>query len=343
MTGDVRFAPLTSGRYLVSWSEIGRRCLRLCHKILDADLQTVFEIDAIELPRQHFGFEVAATGDGGFVVAWTDKSVVRLKRYDSTGLCGPSIGVGHTTKSSAAVQLAIFTTGEIGIGCADFLSIHTDVGLLLCAVRPESWHANVACQSNGTLVRVEVIGKHPSYPGPPIYELHGLIVDRFGIGIRQFRFGVPSAIVGETYSHPDHLTICCLPDAGFVVVWTQLGHHLGNSIQAQIFDKEGAPIGETFIVVAAQPNSSVNNPSVAAMNDGGFLIAWTVSEDPYQNHEFQHFSEDGQRRGNIVPVDEASSEGRGAAALTKILSGEVIAYWFENGKIEIRLMGPYIV
>ncbi len=317
------------------WSEVGRRGYRLCAKILDAELRPLFEIDVIPLPRQHFGFDVIALRDGGFAAAWVDKNLMKLRNYNEDGSCRKTTLVSLTTKPGGRVQLVIFPTGEIAIGYTDFLAIQTETGLRLCAVSPNAWYFAMACQQDGSLVRVEMIDKHPSYYGrPPSYGLQGSLTNQAGIELGQFYLEVPTTIMGDTYSHPDHLAISCLLNGDFVVVWTQAGYHLRNSIQAQIFGGDGTARGEPIVVTAATISSSVNEPSVVATNDGGFLVAWLTNEDPLQSHHYQFFGNDGGRRGCTTIINEGASDDRSAVKLAVLSSGHIVARWVENNQIQ---------
>jgi hypothetical protein len=331
LSGEIRLISLVSGRQVSMWSEVGRRGYRLCAKILDAELRPLFEIDVIPLPRQNFGFDVIALRDGGFAAAWVDKNLMKLRSYNEDGSCRKTTPVSLTTNPGGRVQLAIFPTGEIAIGSTDFLAIKTETGLRLCAVSPNAWYFAMACQQDGSLVRVEMIHKHPFYYGsPPSYGLHGSLTNKAGIEIGQFYLDVPATIARNIYSHPENLDISCLSNGGFVVAWTQLGHQ----IQAQIFGGDGTARGETIVVTAATISSSVNEPSVVATNDGGFLVAWLTDEDPLQSHHYQSFGNDGGRRGCTTIINEGASDGRSAVKLAVLSSGHIVARWVENNQIQ---------
>jgi hypothetical protein len=62
-----------------------------------------------------------------------------------------------------------------------------------------------------------------------------------------------------------------LAGGGFVVTWDgSLG------IRAQVFDANGASVGESF-AVSTVGSSSIDRPDVAALADGGFAITWQDS------------------------------------------------------------------
>ncbi len=63
-------------------------------------------------------------------------------------------------------------------------------------------------------------------------------------------------------------------DDGFVLVWGT------NSVEGQCYDSNALPIGPQF-TVAADPNArrhAVDPPTVAAQNDGAFLVSWSETE-----------------------------------------------------------------
>jgi hypothetical protein len=68
--------------------------------------------------------------------------------------------------------------------------------------------------------------------------------------------------------------VAALAGGGFVVAWVSEQERFANSVDvyARIFDTNGSPVGNEFLV-----NTSTNvcaNPSVAAAPDGSFAIAW---------------------------------------------------------------------
>ena len=67
-----------------------------------------------------------------------------------------------------------------------------------------------------------------------------------------------------------------LADGGFVITWMsndQDGSSWG--IYAQRYDASGNSIADEFLVNASSSDESQRDPSVAALNDGGFVITWS--------------------------------------------------------------------
>ncbi|MCL5097768.1 MAG: hypothetical protein M1608_09650, partial [Candidatus Omnitrophica bacterium] len=69
--------------------------------------------------------------------------------------------------------------------------------------------------------------------------------------------------------------VAALPGGGFVAVWVSEQQRYDNSVDiyARLYDAAFEPLGSEFCI-----NSSSNvcaNPTVAAGNDGGFIVAWS--------------------------------------------------------------------
>lgn len=343
-TSEVRLVALADDAYIIFWSEYGRSAYRLSSKILDRRFNIISENDPIYLPRKHFKFDAAILPNGEYVMAWNENHVVHLQFCDMNGVCKINSVVGKSGKPGGEIDLAVFPSGELAIGCTDFLSVKTESGFLLCAISSEAWCATMTCLQNGSLVRTEMIAKNPNYTSElPRYGLHGSIIDRTGVVTNKFYLHVPTTIVGDVCSHPDHLAIAALSNGGFVIIWTQLGHTLGNSIQGQIFNCEGVALGDMFVVAAATLNSSVNNPAVTSIAPGGFLVAWSEDNGSSQIHRMQIFDNDCVRRGAVSSLNASTTEQRGVVKFCATPTGQTIAYWLENHGIQTIVINEYPV
>ena len=97
-------------------------------------------------------------------------------------------------------------------------------------------------------------------------------------------------------------SIAGLPDGGFVIAWEDGGPSAGDpngSIKAQTFDNTGSRIGAEF-QVNTQTASTQSRPSVAALENGGFVIAWedrsgTLGDADGSSIKAQVFASDGTK------------------------------------------------
>ena len=103
--------------------------------------------------------------------------------------------------------------------------------------------------------------------------------DRWGIYAQ--RYNASGATVGtefrvntSTTNDQYYPTVTALNDGGFLVSWASFGQD-GSSfgIYAQRYNASGATVGTEFLVNTSTTNDQ-SNPTVTALNDGGFLVSW---------------------------------------------------------------------
>ena len=99
-----------------------------------------------------------------------------------------------------------------------------------------------------------------------------------------------------------------MPNGGLVAVWTDDDSN-GSGVYAQIFDASGQPIFGKFLVNGRHTFSSQENPSVLALLDNSFVVAW-VSDygDPQVAHDFRIIVRHYDSLGN--PLPDSSSPAR---------------------------------
>ncbi len=109
--------------------------------------------------------------------------------------------------------------------------------------------------------------------------------DGSGSGIRGRIYGADGRPVGNdflvnktTYSVQEDPAIVGLADGRFVVAWSSdnlPGDGIGISIRARVFNIDGTPAGDDFIVNTTAGSQIF--PSVAAFADGRFVVSWQSS------------------------------------------------------------------
>ena len=91
-------------------------------------------------------------------------------------------------------------------------------------------------------------------------------------------------------------SVAGLSDGGFVVVWRN--DENGGDVKAQLFAADGSNRGAEFRVSVATAGAQTS-PSVAALDTGGFLVAWNAGGDV----KSQVFDLAGQKVGAEFTVD----------------------------------------
>lgn len=113
-----------------------------------------------------------------------------------------------------------------------------------------------------------------------------------------------------TAHHQDEPSIAQLSDGGYIVTyasWSRNNNIQDFDIRARRYQEDGTPAADDFLV-----NSTIggdqNEPRVAALQDGGFVIAWHErrSTNASSNVRLQRFSRMGARVGPEILIDSAT-------------------------------------
>ncbi len=148
-----------------------------------------------------------------------------------------------------------------------------------------------------------------------------------GVGRPDFR--VNTEIWGDQVSP----AIAGLNGGGFVVVWcSDLRDELdekGMNVYGQRFSEIGNPVGDQFLVTSTETDDQYQ-PTVVALPDGGFVVAWTsfgeevnLSRSVY----FQRFGADGAAVGAEQRVTARESGFEENPALLALPDGSFIVAW----------------
>ena len=141
--------------------------------------------------------------------------------------------------------------------------------------------------------------------------------------------GSEFAVNSETTDNQEKPAIAALDDGGFVVAWSstdQDGDDKG--VFAQRYDASGNPVEFEFQVNSTTTDDQ-KEPSITALDDGGFLIAWTSKEQDGDGYGLyaQRFNADGDAIGSEFRVNTTTADAQKDVDLTTLNSGDVVAAW----------------
>lgn len=120
-----------------------------------------------------------------------------------------------------------------------------------------------------------------------------------------------------------------LANGGFVVAWTDFQlSSLSGTIRVQIFDADGARIGDEFLV-DAPPFAGGGDPSIAGLPNGGFIVSWTGRGTVADAIYAQVFDSDGARVGPAVIDNIQGGTAPAASSITALTSGGFFIAWRE--------------
>ena len=145
-----------------------------------------------------------------------------------------------------------------------------------------------------------------------VYQVYGdddIYARRYGEG------GLP---IGEAFrvstntggSIQQDATVAALADGGFVIVYTSTRFDNGNSaIVGRRYDADGVAMGGEFLVGPSN-STSRDSASVAALEDGGFVVAYEEN----QTLAVQRYNADGTSHGDRQIISTTYSYGQPAVA-----------------------------
>jgi Ca2+-binding RTX toxin-like protein len=343
---DPAIVGLAGGGFVVSWTETNISTMG--HDIFAQrfDAQGVaagaeFVVTSTTLDEQSQS-TLAALTDGGFVVSWKSYAYpdvsIAARLYDEQGVAAGQEFVVNTTTAPDQNQPTIAALADGGfvvswvspnpnpmLGDLVYAQVYNAQGAavgteLLVGDTPVSGQSDapIAALTDGGFV---VIWATPDVNGNPSYaDIHAQRYDALGVPAgSDFLLNSPNTIsVNNAYAFATELTLAVagLTDGGFVASWSQFDYS-GNDVDvyAQRYDSQGNEVGAAFLVntgTAMPLNSGPPTPTVASLDDGGFVVSWTSLD------------QDGSGHGVYAQQFDAHGDAVGVLKLTGTANAEVI-------------------
>lgn len=134
-------------------------------------------------------------------------------------------------------------------------------------------------------------------------------------------------VTNPTAQQSSHVT--ALPGGGFVAVWaSDLQDGNGVAIVGQMFDASAAPVGPEF-VANTYTNGNQELPVVAALADGGYVVAWqSFGQDGSGNSlHAQRYDLTGARVGGEFQVNTYSFSAQSSPTVVGLPDGGFAISW----------------
>jgi hypothetical protein len=125
-----------------------------------------------------------------------------------------------------------------------------------------------------------------------------------------------------------------LAGGGFVVIWIdQNGSGIG--IYGQRYDANGMPVGDVFSV-RTFTNTNQVAPAVAALTDGGFIVAWQSLDEDGSGFGIyaQRYAADGGFVGPEFRVNTYTDNDQSQPAVAGLVDGGFVVSWTSKGQID---------
>jgi Ca2+-binding RTX toxin-like protein len=303
---------------------------------------------------------ITALAGGGFVAAWRDDSqsggdvnsfAVRAQIFDAGGSPSGAEFLVNTKVTNGQFEPTITALPD-----GRFVAAWRDGGSdPTSGVRAQVFNADGSKSGAELLVNTTTTN---SQEQPTITALaDGRFVvawadesasggDTSGFAVRAQVFnpdGTPSGtellVNTTTAAAQERPTIAALADGRFVVAWQDAsangGDNSGNAVGAQLFNADGSPSGAEFLVnTTTASNQTI--PTVAALADGRFVVAWADSSQSGGDTSStavraQVFNADGSKSGAEFLVNTDTFNVQSSPTITALADGRFAVAWHTSG------------
>ena len=123
-----------------------------------------------------------------------------------------------------------------------------------------------------------------------------------------------------------------LADGRIVLIWqSEDSGFLGSrQIRCRIFNEDGSPTGDDFLVDSALELQK-SNPVVSSRPDGGFSISWQTNSTS-ADIATRNFDSDGETMGPVYRVNDATADYQFGVSQA-VLQSDIIFYTYYSGAV----------
>lgn len=309
---------------------------------------------------------ITALAGGGFLMSWTDGSLtggdtsgtaIRARRYDAAG---NAVGAELLVNSAVAGDQSRSSIAPLPGG--GFVATWTDASASAgdasgTAIRAQFFDAAGVRVGSELLVNTTTLNNQQDQAVTVLASGNVLVTwadtsllggDNSGSSVRGqllsstgVRIGVEFLVNTVTTADQTTPVAAALSNGGFVITWADSsrlgGDTSGFGIKGQLYSSSGARVGTEFLVnTAIQGNQ--NQPVVAALASGRFVVAWT--DQSRQGGDLsgtgikaQVFDNDGTRAGGEFLVNTTTVNGQTQPAITALPSGGFAVSWTDNSAL----------
>jgi len=286
---------------------------------------------------------IAATIDGGFVVAWlgtgsTGKSTgIWAQRWSATGTrLGAEFRVDTTAGTTqSAPSLAASASGGFLVSWVSnnaggtTFDVHTqlhdktgkrvgaEVKANVAAMPAITSAASVAeLPGGGWVVAWTSVAKAGAKP----------VVKAQRLTTKGLRSGGEIAVTNATWAQSEPV-VAALPGEGFVVVWVSQGQDgAGKGLFAQRYTAAGAKLGAVFRVNLTVGGDQ-SEPSAVARAGGGFLVSWTSPDGAGKGIYCRLYAANGVPEDAVFRVNTTTKNDQWQSAASMLTGASFVVVW----------------
>jgi len=292
--------------------------------------------ETVMVPTFEEAPSIAVDSEGNFMVVWRDqrdRPDIYAQRYEPNGAAiGSNVRVNDDPGDNGQVHPAV---GIADNGTALVAWIDSREGAN--AVYAQFYSVSGEAVGSNFKVTDDSAGVSSFTPAVAAYGSNSYIVlwadTRSDLDIYARRFDGSGVALGDSFKVNDREGSSLYPalavnDSGqSLIVWSDQNQDNSWDIYAQLHDPEGVAIGSNFQVSADPAAERLWHPAVAAVNNGGFVVAWL----DYTNNDIyaQRVAGDGALVNTGFQV---GAEGRRQEdpVIASASTGNFIIAWTDN-------------
>ena len=319
---DAAVSALGDGGYVVTWNSFGQdgSADGVYARRFDGTGAAVggeIQVNTATLNRQ-WKPAVSALADGGYLIAWEGTPGIFSQRYAAAGTpIGGEVQITPVGTSAGSPAVTALEGGGYFItwvalpygGPGTVQSQRFDAAGAKTGSQVQISTASVGSQSEPSLTMLEGGGWVVKWQGS----------DNNGAGILSRTYDAAGVALGpetvvnlttESGQGSRSQSVAALPDGGYVVTWSsayQDGSAFG--VYSRRYDASGSALtGE--IQVNTSTAGDQYDPTISALPDGGYVIAWTstLQDGSGSGVYAQRFAADGTRVGSALGL-EGNAQG----------------------------------
>ncbi len=356
LSKDIAVSALADGGWIVTWT-----AYKTENTLFESIAQQRFSATGETLgpptfvntysDGSQYDASVAGLPDGGWVVTWASYQQdgsshgVFQQRFNSDGR---ALGVETQVNTYTDGPQYSPSIAQLGDGGWVVTWISPDQAGNSGQIFQQRYTANGMPAGEETLVSVIGTAGHEPVVTPlenggwiTVWAAHG-VDGSFGAIVQQAYASDGTEIGQQTQvnTHSDYVQsrpeVTALEFGGWVVTWQSSGQDFGYSegIYQQAYSADGAPIGEETLV-----NSTVyfnqKNPTIVALEDGGWLVIWQSQNESgtnsftrgHSNIIAQRYDASGGPLGGEVPLSDDPSRFNHLPEATLLENGDVAILW----------------
>ncbi|HEX8380382.1 MAG TPA: cadherin domain-containing protein [Allosphingosinicella sp.] len=292
---------------------------------------------------------VAALPDGGFVVASRPLGSIAVQMFDSAGTAtSAKLTVSNAGSGVGEPQIAVLANGGFAVTWDDSRSTGTDVSG--SGVHLRVYDSAGAPVGGDVLVNTSTAGNQAD---PSISALAGggyvvTWTDRPGQGASWVakaqifdsagaRVGGEFVVSGSSsgFATVVETSVVTLSNGNFAVAWSE-SDESGPAHRIQIFTPAGVKVGGQIVAPSNAYGTSVG-PSLTALSDGGFAVAWSPNNPPQSDGSgkaifVQAYDSAGLAKGPATRVNGQANGDQLDPSIAGLGDGRFVVTWTDlNG------------